>query len=218
MPPSQAGLIFGELWSQVALSQPTAAIITPRPEMPRPRLLFLSHLLPYPPDSGAAIRTWNIFKLLARDFEVTALCFYRMDPELRGHPARVPTRGHGGPWGGPGLSDSAAAQPDTTRLGPPPEPRVRPSIHVVHARLGARFEQSLRTTLASGASTWCTSTVSTWCAFSRSWAACRSSALTTMWSPPCCDAAQMLPAQDFGNTSGCRRAWSSARSDAGCRG
>ena len=44
------------------------------------RLLFLAHLLPYPPDSGAGIRTFNILRLLARDFEVTALCFYRIDP------------------------------------------------------------------------------------------------------------------------------------------
>lgn len=45
-----------------------------------PRLLFLAHLLPYPPDSGAGIRTYNILRLLARDFEITALCFYREDP------------------------------------------------------------------------------------------------------------------------------------------
>lgn len=48
--------------------------------MPRQRLLFLAHLLPFPPDSGAAIRTYNILRLLARDFDVTALCFYRVDP------------------------------------------------------------------------------------------------------------------------------------------
>ena len=48
--------------------------------MGRRRLLFLSHLLPWPPDSGAAIRTFNVLKLLAREFDVTALCFYRRDP------------------------------------------------------------------------------------------------------------------------------------------
>lgn len=48
--------------------------------MPRPQLLFLAHLLPYPPDSGAAIRTFNVLKLLAERFDVTALCFYRLDP------------------------------------------------------------------------------------------------------------------------------------------
>ena len=45
--------------------------------MTRPSLLFLAHLLPYPPDSGAAIRTYNILKQLSEAFEVTALCFYR---------------------------------------------------------------------------------------------------------------------------------------------
>ncbi len=44
---------------------------------PRPRLLFLCQTLPYPPDSGVQIRTYNILRLLARTFDVTALCFYR---------------------------------------------------------------------------------------------------------------------------------------------
>jgi glycosyltransferase involved in cell wall biosynthesis len=43
----------------------------------RPRLLFLSQTLPYPPDSGVQVRTYNILRLLARTFDVTALCFYR---------------------------------------------------------------------------------------------------------------------------------------------
>ncbi|HEX2189568.1 MAG TPA: glycosyltransferase family 4 protein [Longimicrobiaceae bacterium] len=43
----------------------------------RPRLLFLAQTLPYPPDSGVAIRTLNVLRLLAREFDVTALCFYR---------------------------------------------------------------------------------------------------------------------------------------------
>lgn len=43
----------------------------------RPKLLFLSQILPYPPDSGVAIRTYNILRILARRFDVTALCFYR---------------------------------------------------------------------------------------------------------------------------------------------
>jgi glycosyltransferase involved in cell wall biosynthesis len=46
----------------------------------RPRLLFLSHRLPFPPHNGAAIRTYNILRLLARDFELQALCFDRRDP------------------------------------------------------------------------------------------------------------------------------------------
>lgn len=43
----------------------------------RPKLLFLSQTLPYPLDSGVAIRTYNVLRLLARTFDVTALCFYR---------------------------------------------------------------------------------------------------------------------------------------------
>ncbi len=43
----------------------------------RPRLLFLCQTLPYPPDGGVQIRTYNVLRLLAREFDVTALCFYR---------------------------------------------------------------------------------------------------------------------------------------------
>lgn len=43
----------------------------------RPRLLFLCQTLPYPPDSGVAIRTYNVLRLLAERFDVTTLCFYR---------------------------------------------------------------------------------------------------------------------------------------------
>jgi glycosyltransferase involved in cell wall biosynthesis len=42
---------------------------------PRPRLLFLCKTLPYPPDSGLAIRSFHVLRLLAGAFEVTALCF-----------------------------------------------------------------------------------------------------------------------------------------------
>ena len=41
----------------------------------RPRLLFLCKTLPYPLDSGLAIRTYHVLRLLAREFDVTALCF-----------------------------------------------------------------------------------------------------------------------------------------------
>ena len=41
------------------------------------RLLFLCQTLPYPPDAGASIRTFNVLRLLAQRFDVTALCFYR---------------------------------------------------------------------------------------------------------------------------------------------
>ena len=43
----------------------------------RPKLLFLSQTLPFPPDGGVNIRSYNVLRLLAREFDVTALCFYR---------------------------------------------------------------------------------------------------------------------------------------------
>ena len=43
----------------------------------RPRLLFLCQSLPYPPDGGVNIRTYHVLRLLAREFEIDALCFYR---------------------------------------------------------------------------------------------------------------------------------------------
>jgi polysaccharide biosynthesis protein PslH len=45
--------------------------------MAKSKLLFLGQTLPYPPDSGTAIRSYNVLRLLARDYDVTALCFYR---------------------------------------------------------------------------------------------------------------------------------------------
>lgn len=45
--------------------------------MSKSKLLFLSHILPYPPDSGAAIRTSNTLRILGGVFDVTALCFAR---------------------------------------------------------------------------------------------------------------------------------------------
>jgi glycosyltransferase involved in cell wall biosynthesis len=44
----------------------------------RPRLLFLCQTLPYPPDGGVKIRSYNILRLLAESFDVEALCFYRV--------------------------------------------------------------------------------------------------------------------------------------------
>ena len=43
----------------------------------RPRLLFLSQVLPFPPDGGVKIRTFHTLRLLSETFDVTALCFYR---------------------------------------------------------------------------------------------------------------------------------------------
>ena len=45
--------------------------------MARPRLLFLCQTLPYPPDGGVWIRTYHVLRLLARAFDITALCFER---------------------------------------------------------------------------------------------------------------------------------------------
>lgn len=44
----------------------------------RPRMLFLCQTLPFPPDGGVLIRTYNVLRLLARSFDITALCFYRI--------------------------------------------------------------------------------------------------------------------------------------------
>lgn len=52
-----------------------------------PRLLFLGSTLPYPPDSGQAIRSFHVLRLLAGAFDVTALCFYRRTPLSFGRPA-----------------------------------------------------------------------------------------------------------------------------------
>jgi glycosyltransferase involved in cell wall biosynthesis len=45
--------------------------------MTRPRLLFLCQTLPFPPDGGVNIRTFNILRQLARVYDIDALCFYR---------------------------------------------------------------------------------------------------------------------------------------------
>jgi len=47
-----------------------------------PDLLFLSHRLPTPPHNGAAIRTFNTIRVLSSAFNVTALCFDRVDAIL----------------------------------------------------------------------------------------------------------------------------------------
>ena len=61
--------------------------------MAKAKLLFLSQTLPYPPDSGTAIRSYNVLRLLARDYDVTALCFYRRatTPHLDGSLAALRT-------------------------------------------------------------------------------------------------------------------------------
>jgi len=59
-------------------TEPSSAPRTPREsDETKPGLLFLCHSLPYPPDGGQALRSYNILKLLAEDFDVRALFFYR---------------------------------------------------------------------------------------------------------------------------------------------
>jgi len=43
----------------------------------RPRLLFLSHCLPYPPHSGVTSRTFNVLRQLAVDYDVDLVAFSR---------------------------------------------------------------------------------------------------------------------------------------------
>lgn len=44
---------------------------------PRPSLLFLCQTLPFPPDGGVTVRTFNVLKQLAVRYDIHALCFYR---------------------------------------------------------------------------------------------------------------------------------------------
>jgi glycosyltransferase involved in cell wall biosynthesis len=53
----------------------------------RPRILFLSQCLPYPPHSGVRARTYNILDQLRADFDVTLLAFSR-----RGHQRNATAR------------------------------------------------------------------------------------------------------------------------------
>ena len=43
------------------------------------KLLLLTQVLPYPPDSGPKIKTWNVLKYLAQHHEVTLVSFVRGD-------------------------------------------------------------------------------------------------------------------------------------------
>ncbi len=47
--------------------------------MPSQRVLLLTQVLPFPPDSGPKIKTWNVIKYLAREHEVTLVSFVRGD-------------------------------------------------------------------------------------------------------------------------------------------
>jgi hypothetical protein len=43
------------------------------------KVLLLTQVLPYPPDSGPKIKTWNVLKYLAQHHEVTLVSFVRGD-------------------------------------------------------------------------------------------------------------------------------------------
>jgi len=43
------------------------------------KVLLLTQVLPYPPDSGPKVKTWNVFKYLIRCYEVTLASFVRGD-------------------------------------------------------------------------------------------------------------------------------------------
>jgi hypothetical protein len=43
------------------------------------KVLLLTQVLPYPPDSGPKVKTWNLLKFLARYHEVTLVSFVRGD-------------------------------------------------------------------------------------------------------------------------------------------
>ena len=83
----------------------------------RPRLLFLAHTFPYPPDGGVYIRTYNILRLLSERFDVTTLCFDRKG-------ARAP------------LEERAAHVAELEKLGPVTViPRTDSTRHVLGAHL-----------------------------------------------------------------------------------
>jgi sugar transferase (PEP-CTERM/EpsH1 system associated) len=49
----------------------------------RPKVLFLAHLLPYPLDGGAKIKSYHTLKRLSEKYEVTLLAFIRSEDEKR---------------------------------------------------------------------------------------------------------------------------------------
>ena len=55
----------------------SSGVTPPAGSSERPRLLFLCQSLPFPPDGGAHLRSYNILRLLSRTFDVTSLMFYK---------------------------------------------------------------------------------------------------------------------------------------------
>ena len=55
----------------VAAPEPTTPVAGEAPPASKPRLLMLTHRLPYPPDRGDRIRTYHMLRVLSRSFEVS---------------------------------------------------------------------------------------------------------------------------------------------------
>lgn len=51
----------------------------------KPRVLYITHRVPWPPDRGDRIRTWNILKFLAKNADVDLICLAdeKVTPETR---------------------------------------------------------------------------------------------------------------------------------------
>ncbi|MBC7249832.1 MAG: glycosyltransferase [Anaerolineae bacterium] len=47
----------------------------------RPRILFFSHVLPYPLDSGPKVRTYYVLKYLVQRYDITLVCIIRSEKE-----------------------------------------------------------------------------------------------------------------------------------------
>jgi len=52
------------------------------------RVLLLTQVLPYPPDSGPKVKTWNVLKCLSSEYEVTLVSFVRGDQAHAAHRLR----------------------------------------------------------------------------------------------------------------------------------
>lgn len=115
--------------------------------MTRRSLLFLSNRLPYPPHIGAALRTYNIIRLLARDFDLHVLCFDPVDKATGRMPLAMRVR--------------AMEEFGTFEVFPIPQQESRARFVADHARSvihrvpytyymhdSAPFERRLRTLLA----------------------------------------------------------------------
>ncbi len=60
------------------------------PHSPRPALLFLAHLLPFPLDGGAKIKSYYTLRALAAEYDITLLAFVRSPAEREHLPALAP--------------------------------------------------------------------------------------------------------------------------------